>query len=61
MSKSKNIILIGMMGTGKSTVADMLSRELGYRLIDVDAAVEQAEGCTIPELFTEKERRISVM
>ncbi|WP_342551969.1 shikimate kinase [Paenibacillus sp. FSL R7-0652] len=54
MSKSKNIILIGMMGTGKSTVADMLSRELGYTLIDVDAAVEQEEGCTIPELFSSK-------
>lgn len=54
MSKSNNIILIGMMGTGKSTVADMLARELGYRLIDVDAAVEKEEGCTIPELFTGK-------
>jgi len=54
LSKSKNIILIGMMGTGKSTVADMLSHELGYRLIDVDAAIEQEEGCTIPELFSGK-------
>ncbi|WP_293203284.1 shikimate kinase [Paenibacillus sp.] len=54
MGKSKNIILIGMMGTGKSTVAEMLSRELGYPLIDVDAAVEQKEGCTIPELFSDK-------
>lgn len=54
MSKSKNIILIGMMGTGKSTVAQMLSQELEYQLIDVDASVEQEEGCTIPELFTAK-------
>ncbi|MBE7682739.1 AAA family ATPase [Paenibacillus sp. P13VS] len=54
LSKSNNIILIGMMGTGKSTVADLLARELGYKLIDVDTAVEKEEGCTIPELFTSK-------
>lgn len=54
LSKSNNIILIGMMGTGKSTVAEMLANELGYQLVDLDAEVEKEEGCTIPEMFADK-------
>lgn len=52
MNRTKqNIILIGMMGTGKSTVGDLLAMELGYRLIDLDAAVVEKAGMTIPEIF----------
>ncbi len=49
--KEQNIILIGMMGTGKSTVGEILAAELGYTLIDLDAAIVADAGMTIPEMF----------
>lgn len=52
--KADNIILIGMMGTGKTTVSSILAKELGYALIDIDTDVEAQEGCPIPVLFQEK-------
>ncbi|MCJ8011310.1 shikimate kinase [Paenibacillus sp. KQZ6P-2] len=52
MSQTKqNIILIGMMGTGKSTVGGILAEHLGYTLVDLDAAVVSEAGMTIPEIF----------
>ncbi len=48
----QNIILIGMMGTGKSTVGKWLAQHLEYNLVDLDAAVEAHEGCSIASMFT---------
>ena len=47
----KNIILIGMMGCGKSTIGALLSEKLGRRLVDTDALIVEREGRSIPELF----------
>ncbi len=47
----RNIILIGFMGTGKSTIGRNLSQVLGYPVMDTDEAIEQQEGCSIPEIF----------
>lgn len=47
----QNIVLIGMPGCGKSTVGRLLAARLGRELLDADAAVEAAAGCTIPEIF----------
>lgn len=48
----QNIILIGMMGTGKSTVGKWLAQHLQYNLVDLDAALEEHEGCSIASIFT---------
>lgn len=47
----ENIVLVGMPGCGKSTVAQMLSQALGRKAVDADAQIEALAGCTIPEIF----------
>ncbi|NDC16259.1 MAG: shikimate kinase, partial [Synechococcaceae bacterium WB9_2_170] len=47
-----NLYLVGMMGSGKSTVGPALATALGYRFIDADAVISQAAGCPIPEIFS---------
>ena len=46
-----NLILIGMMGCGKTTVGQLLAQRLGWAFIDTDAYIEQQQGRTIPDLF----------
>ena len=47
----KNIVLIGMMGCGKSTVGRLLARRLGRELVDTDALIERRQGRSIPAIF----------
>ena len=46
-----SIILIGMPGSGKTTVGEALARLTGREAIDLDARIEEAAGCSIPEIF----------
>ena len=46
-----NLVLIGMPGSGKSTVGRLLGGLTGRKAIDLDAEVEARAGCSIPELF----------
>ena len=47
----RTIVLVGMMGVGKSTVGKRLAHRLGVSFIDADAEIEKAAGLTIPEIF----------
>ena len=47
----KNLILIGCMGCGKTTVGLILAERLGWTCIDTDQKIEIREGRTIPEIF----------
>ena len=47
----QNILLIGFMGTGKSSVGRILARKLGYRFVDTDRLVSDLAGMEIPEIF----------
>lgn len=49
--KGVNLYLIGMMGSGKTTVGQILAQRLGYRFFDTDAVVEQAIGQSISQFF----------
>jgi shikimate kinase len=46
-----NIILIGFMGAGKTTVGRKLANRLGYFFLDTDQQIEKQQGCTIEEIF----------
>ena len=48
---SGNIILVGMMGSGKTTVGRMLAKQLGKTFIDSDEEVQKRTGVTIPHIF----------
>ena len=48
-----NLVLIGMPGSGKSTVGKQLARSLNYAFLDTDAMIETAAGMTIPKIFEE--------
>ena len=53
-------VLIGLPGSGKSTIGRRLAKSLGVALLDTDAAIEQTTGRTIPDIFAndgEKEFR----
>ena len=47
----QNIILIGFMGTGKSTVGRRLAKRLEWDFLDTDAEIEELTGLSIPEVF----------
>lgn len=47
----RSVYLVGMMGSGKTSTGRPLAERLGYGFVDADAVVEQAAGCTIPEIF----------
>jgi len=48
---TRNIVLVGMPGCGKSTVAAALGQALGREVCDSDALIEELAGCPIPEIF----------
>ena len=47
----KTIVLVGIMGAGKSTVGKILADRLGIQFIDADQEIERAAGCTITDFF----------
>ena len=49
--KGLNIYLIGMMGTGKSTLAQIIAELVNYRCLDSDDIIEQLAGQSISDIF----------
>ena len=51
MKIKKKIVLIGMMGAGKSTIGALLSKKMNIKFIDVDSKIEIIEKQTISQIF----------
>ena len=47
------IVLVGLMGVGKSTVGKRLAQRLGLPFVDADNAIEEAAGMSIAEIFAQ--------
>ncbi|MBQ8083580.1 MAG: shikimate kinase [Clostridia bacterium] len=48
-----NLVLIGMPGSGKSSVAKLLAEKTGREVVELDGAIEEAAGKPIPQIFAE--------
>ncbi|KFC63594.1 Shikimate kinase [Bosea sp. LC85] len=48
------VVLVGMMGSGKSSVGRRLATRLGLPFVDADVEIETAAGMTIPEIFAQR-------
>jgi len=54
MNLNKNIVLLGMMGSGKSTIGYLLSRNINLNFLDVDKFIEKETGLKIQDIFQKK-------
>ncbi len=48
------VVLVGMMGSGKSSVGRRLATRLGLSFVDADVEIETAAGMSIPEIFAQR-------
>jgi len=54
MQEKTNIVLLGMPGSGKSTVGVLLAKKLGMRFIDTDLLIQEQEGRLLGEIIKEE-------
>lgn len=53
--KKNKVVLIGMPGCGKSTLGEVIAKELNYGFYDMDVYIQKISGKSIPDLFKEGE------
>ena len=49
----RTIVLVGLMGAGKTSIGRRLAEKLGWNFVDADHEIEQAAGISIPDIFAE--------
>jgi len=54
IAADQHLVLVGLMGSGKSTVARIAADRLGRRMIDSDAVIEAATGRTVRQIFADE-------
>ena len=53
LRQTKNLILVGMPGSGKTTIGRRMAKFLGREFVDIDAMIVEKAGKTIPEIFAD--------
>ena len=53
MKSEENIVFLGMMGSGKSTIGKLISKRLKLEFIDVDNCIEKKSGMKITKIFND--------
>ena len=51
MKTKKNLVLVGMMGSGKSTIGNIISKKLDFEFIDTDYEIEKHEELSVKKIF----------
>ena len=54
MDSKENLVFLGMMGSGKSSIGSLVSKKLNIEFIDVDNEIEKKAGCKISKIFENK-------
>jgi len=54
MNSNKNLIFLGMMGSGKSSIGNLVSKKLDLPFIDIDSVIVENTGMSILEIFEKK-------
>ena len=54
MKSNKNLVFLGMMGSGKSSIGNLVSRKLDLPFVDIDNLIEQTTHMSIAEIFKKK-------
>lgn len=50
--QTRPIVLVGIMGAGKTTVGKLFAKHIGWRFVDSDEEIEKAAGCNISDIFS---------
>lgn len=51
--RARNIVLVGFMGTGKTTLGKIAAKKAGFQFLDMDKEIEKRAGKPIPRIFAE--------
>ena len=54
MESNKNLVLVGMMGSGKTLIGKLISKQTKFKFIDIDNKIEEKEKMKIAEIFKKK-------
>ena len=54
MNSNKNLVFLGMMGSGKSSIGNLVSKKLNLPFIDMDNLIIESAGMSISEIFEKK-------
>ena len=54
MNLKKNLVFLGMMGSGKSSIGSLVSKKLGLSFIDIDNVIIKNTGMSVSEIFKKK-------